>query len=126
MKVELILTRMVANAGLGPQFFNLWLKAERYSVVLVNTIPTAGGALQVIFALIFGTIADATGRRMDTANVASVLTLMTNIMLAIWYIPKSALWFAFFFSFIANSVQPVIIVSPNTLLQVLCLRFNSF
>jgi ACS family pantothenate transporter-like MFS transporter len=126
MKLELILTRMVANAGLGPQFFNLWLKAEKYSVVLVNTIPTAGSALQVIFALIFGTIADATGRRMDTANVASVLTLMTNIMLAIWYIPKSALWFAFFFSFIANSVQPVIIVSPDALPQVLCLRFNSF
>jgi ACS family pantothenate transporter-like MFS transporter len=71
------------------------------------------------FALIFGTIADATGRRKDTANVASVLTPMTNIMLAIWYIPKSAFWFAFFFSFIANSVQPVIIVSPNSLLQVL-------
>ena len=48
IKLELILRRMVTNAGLDTQFFNLWLKTEKYSVVLVNTIPTAGSALQVI------------------------------------------------------------------------------
>lgn len=101
---------MVANAGLGSQFFNLWLKAENYSVVLVNTIPTAGSALQVVFSLLFGTIADITGQRMHTANVASGCALVANIMLSIWYIPKSGLWFAFFFSFVSNSVQPIIIV----------------
>jgi ACS family pantothenate transporter-like MFS transporter len=53
---------MVANADLGPSFFNLWLKAEKYSVVLVNTIPTAGSALQVIFTLVIGSIVDATGK----------------------------------------------------------------
>ncbi|RFU27155.1 hypothetical protein B7463_g9180, partial [Scytalidium lignicola] len=108
---------MVANAGLGPQFFNLWLKAEKYSVVLVNTIPTAGSALQVIFALAFGTIADVTGQRMHTANAASVLTMATNIMLAIWYIPKAALWFAFFVSFAGNAVQPVIIAWGHEITQ---------
>lgn len=102
---------MVANAGLGSQFFNLWLKAEKYSVVLVNTIPTAGSALQVVFSLLFGTIADATGKRMHVANIASVCALVANIMLSIWFIPKSALWFAFFFSYVGNGVQPIIIVS---------------
>lgn len=102
---------MIANAGLGSQFFNLWLKAEKYSVVQVNTIPTAGSALQVIFALLFGTIADATGQRMHTANAATVLGMVSNIMLAIWHIPKSAKWFAFFLSYINSSVQPIIIVS---------------
>jgi MFS transporter, ACS family, pantothenate transporter len=102
---------MVANAGLGPSFFNLWLKAEKFSVVKVNTIPTAGSALQVIFALTFGTIADITGKRKHTSNVASVLTLVTNIILSIWYVPKGALWFAFFFSYVSSSAQPIIIVS---------------
>jgi MFS transporter, ACS family, pantothenate transporter len=113
---------MVANANLSPSFFNLWLKAEKYSVVLVNTIPTAGSALQVIFALIIGTIADTTGQRMHTANVATVLNMVSNIMLAIWYIPKGALWFAFFFSFIGSSVQPVIIVSPEAPFQIFSIR----
>jgi ACS family pantothenate transporter-like MFS transporter len=102
---------MVANAGLGSQFFNLWLKAEKFSVVNVNTIPTAGSALQVIFALAFGTIADVTRQRLHTANAASLLGIVSNIMLAIWYIPKGALWFAFFLSYVCSSVQPVIIVS---------------
>jgi len=105
---------MVVNAGLGPSFFNLWLNAEKYSVVLINTIPTAGSALQVIFAISFGTIADLTGQRKNTANVVSVLTLITNIILSIWYVPKGALWFAFFFSFVSSSAQPIIIVSLGT------------
>lgn len=115
--IKLTSSRMVANAGLGPSFFNLWLKAEKYSVVLVNTIPTAGSALQVIFALIFGTIADASGKRMHTANAASVCTIVANIILAIWYVPKAALWFAFFFSFVGNAVQPVIIAWGHEITQ---------
>lgn len=102
---------MVANASLGPSYFNLWLKAEGWSVELVNTIPTAGSALQVILALLFGTIADATGKRMHTANAAAILNMMTNIILSIWYVPKGGLWFAYFFSNIGNAVQPIIIVS---------------
>ncbi|KAH8596923.1 major facilitator superfamily domain-containing protein [Bisporella sp. PMI_857] len=108
---------MVANAAMGSQFFNLWLKAEKYSVVKVNTIPTAGSALQVIFALTFGTIADATGKRMHTANAASVFVIMINIMLAIWYIPKPALWFAFFCSYAGSAVQPVIITWGHEITQ---------
>ncbi|PMD30100.1 MFS general substrate transporter [Hyaloscypha variabilis F] len=108
---------MVANAGLGPSFFNLWLKAEKYSVVLVNTIPTTGSALQVIFAISFGTIADLTGQRKHTANVVSVLTLVTNIILSIWYVPKGALWFAFFFSFVSSSAQPIIIAWGHEITQ---------
>ncbi|KAE9377496.1 MFS general substrate transporter [Stipitochalara longipes BDJ] len=108
---------MVANAGLGPSFFNLWLKAEKYSVVLINTIPTAGSALQVIFAISFGTIADLTGKRKHTANVVSVLTLVANIILSIWYVPKGALWFAFFFSFVSSSAQPIIIAWGHEITQ---------
>jgi ACS family pantothenate transporter-like MFS transporter len=102
---------MVANAGLGPSFFNLWLQAEKYSVVLVNTIPTAGSAIQVVLAVTFGTIADMTGQRKNTANVVNVLTLVTNIILSIWFVPKGVLWFAFFFSYVSSSAQPIIIVS---------------
>jgi MFS transporter, ACS family, pantothenate transporter len=104
-------SRMVANAGLGPQFFNLWLKAEKFSVVQVNTIPTAGSALQVLFAFTYGTIADLTGRRMLVANIASVFLIFVNTLLAIWNIPIGLKWFAFLCSFSGQGVQPLIIVS---------------
>ena len=107
---------MVANAGLESQFFNLWLKAEKFGVVKINTIPTAGSALQVVSVLAFDTISDLTGQRMHAANVASAITMVMNIMLAIWYIPKAALWVAFFGSLIGSSVEPVIIVSVYTIL----------
>ncbi len=102
---------MIANAGIGAQLFNLWLKAEKYSVVLTNTIPTAGSALQIILAMTWATISDLTGQRMWIAIVASALTMVANIMLSVWYIPKSALWFAFFLSYCGNSIQPIVIVS---------------
>jgi MFS family permease len=54
---------MVAQAAQGSSYFNLWLKAEGYTVVQVNTIPTAGNAFQVIASLFFGILADLTGRR---------------------------------------------------------------
>ncbi|CZR61943.1 uncharacterized protein PAC_11840 [Phialocephala subalpina] len=44
---------MVANASSGSQYFSLWLKAEKYSVVLVNTIPTTGGAIQVVASFLY-------------------------------------------------------------------------
>ena len=104
---------MVANAGQGPQFFNLWLKAEKYSVVQVNTIPTAGSALQVLFALAYGTAADLTGKRMLVANIGSCFLIFVNTLLAIWNIPRALKWFAFLCSYSGQGVQPLIIVSRD-------------
>jgi MFS transporter, ACS family, pantothenate transporter len=104
---------MVANASSGSQYFNLWLKAEKYSVVLVNTIPTAGSAIQVIASFLFGAIADFTGQRKHTANVVSLIVIVANILLSIWNIPRAALLFAFFLSYVGAAAQPIIIVSDT-------------
>ncbi|KAL3454264.1 major facilitator superfamily domain-containing protein [Aspergillus insuetus] len=100
---------MVAQAGQGSGFFNLYLKARGYSTTAVNTIPTAGNALSVVSSLFFGTIADKTGTRAQTCIVVCVIVIIANIMLSIWDIPTPALMFAFFLSFVSAAAQPLVI-----------------
>lgn len=106
----LTLPRMVAQAGQGSGFFNLWLKDQGYTTAQINTIPTAGNAISVIASLFFGTIADRTGKRKETCAVVCVIVIVANIMLSVWDIPKPALLFAFFLSFVSAAAQPLIIV----------------
>lgn len=106
-------TRMVAQAGQGSGFFNLWLKDQGYSTAQINTIPTAGNAISVIASLFFGTIADRTGTRKETCAVVCVIVIVSNIMLSVWNIPRPALLFAFFLSFVSAAAQPLIIVTPS-------------
>lgn len=104
---------MVAQAGTGTNFFNLYLKASGYSVVETNILPTAGSALSLVSAFIFGAIADATGYRLTTIIAIQLLVMLSNILLSIWYIPKSALLFAFYLSFVGAAAQPIVIVSST-------------
>ncbi|KAL4865334.1 major facilitator superfamily domain-containing protein [Aspergillus spectabilis] len=92
---------MVAQAGQGSGYFNLWLKDQGYSTAQVNTIPTAGNALSVVASLFFGTIADRTGTRAETCIVVCLIVIVSNIMLSIWNIPRAGLLFAFFLSFVS-------------------------
>ncbi|KAL1967679.1 hypothetical protein VTN77DRAFT_2936 [Rasamsonia byssochlamydoides] len=108
---------MVAEAGSGSDYFNLWLKAEKYHVVLVNTIPSAGNAISVVSSLFFGTVADRTGRRSETAIVVCVLVIVANITLSVWYIGKGALFFAFFLSYTSAAAQPIIIAWGHEITQ---------
>ena len=102
---------MVANAGLGSQYFNLWLKAKGYSVVQTNVLPTAGNVVSVVTAFAFGIYADRTGNRLYALITVQLLLMLANILLSVWYIPKGALLFAFYLSYISSAAQPIIIVS---------------
>lgn len=80
-------------------------------MVDVNTIPTGGSALTVVTSILFAYFADITGKRKHAINIIAVLTIVANIMLSVWYIPKSAKLFAFFLSYIGGASQPILIVS---------------
>ncbi|KAL4756190.1 major facilitator superfamily domain-containing protein [Aspergillus foveolatus] len=82
----LSMTRIVAQAGQGSGFFNLWLKDQGYSTAQISTIPTAGNFISVVSSLVSGTIAGRTGRRKEPA-----------------------LLFAFFLGFVSAAAQPLII-----------------
>lgn len=104
---------MVANAGLGSNYFNLWLKANHYSVVQTNVLPTAGNVVSVVAAFAFGIYADRIGKRLYAIIAVELLLILSNILLSVWDIPKGALLFAFYLSYISGAAQPIIIVSKH-------------
>ncbi|RAL60014.1 hypothetical protein DID88_000640 [Monilinia fructigena] len=82
---------MVAACHTATSYFNLWLKAEGYSVVKVNTLPTAGNALAIVVTLIWGILADRTGQRYWLITGLLLLMMASNIILSVWNVPKPAL-----------------------------------
>lgn len=103
---------MVAQAMSGTNYFNLWLKWAGYSVVDINVLPTAGNALSIAMAFIFGMITDATGHRLAMIIIIELLVMLSNVLLSVWYIPTRALLFAFYLSYVGAAGQPIIIVGP--------------
>jgi MFS transporter, ACS family, pantothenate transporter len=106
----LIDSSMVAQAGSGTNYFNLWLKSVGYSVVDTNILPTAGSAFSIVSAFAFGIIADATGQRLYTIITVQLLVMVANILLSVWYIPKGAIMFANYLAYISTAAQPVVVV----------------
>lgn len=100
---------MLANCHSATSYFNLWLKAEGYSVSQINTLPTAGNALAIVVTLIWGVIADRTGQRYLLIVSLLVLMMVSNIMLSVWDIPKAALMFAYYISYAGSATTPVLI-----------------
>lgn len=100
-----------AYGGNGFNYFNLWLSAAGYSVQQANLLPTAGYAFAIVAALALGVFSDYTGRRVSIVIFISILNTVANAMLAYWYIPKAAIFFAQFLAFIGSVTQPFIIVS---------------
>ncbi|KAF5012750.1 hypothetical protein FDECE_1170 [Fusarium decemcellulare] len=100
---------MVAQAGSGTGYFNLYLKAEGYSVVQTNVLPTAGNAISVVAAFLAGGIVDATQARLTMSVIIQLAVVVSNILLAVWYIPNSARLFAYFLSYVGSAAQPIII-----------------
>ncbi|KAI8266331.1 hypothetical protein K4K58_010108 [Colletotrichum sp. SAR11_239] len=108
---------MVAEAGSGTGYFNLYLKSEGYSVVQTNVLPTIGNAIQIVAAFSVGWLSDATGNRVLTVVFVQVLVLVSNIILSIWDVPKAALLAAFYLSYTGGAAQPVVISYGHEITQ---------
>ncbi|CAD6445448.1 1972e50c-1deb-4fde-92c7-5f8019fc6b56 [Sclerotinia trifoliorum] len=106
---------MLVNCHSATSYFNLWLKAEGYSVVKRNILPTAGNALTIVVSFVYGIIADRTGRRFLLINVLMVIIMVSNIMLSVWNIPKPALMAAYYLSYAGTAATPVLISWGNQL-----------
>ncbi|KAJ4265962.1 hypothetical protein NW762_003935 [Fusarium torreyae] len=100
---------MVAQAGSGTGYFNLYLKDKGYSVVQTNVLPTAGNAISVVAAFLAGGIVDVTQARLTASVIIQIAVMVSNILLAIWYIPDNVRLFAYFLSYVGSAAQPIII-----------------
>ncbi|KAF9873960.1 hypothetical protein CkaCkLH20_08694 [Colletotrichum karsti] len=90
---------MVAEAGSGTGYFNLYLKAEGYSVVKTNILPTIGKQRHPSRCRVF------------------FLVLVSNILLSVWNVPKAALLAAFYLSYTGGAAQPVVISYGHEITQ---------
>lgn len=109
------LLSMAAEAGTATNYFNLWLQDVGYSIYQVNVLPTAGNALSIVVAFIFGIIADRTGQRLLMIAVTETIVLLANILLSIWYLPVAVLLAANYLAAVGAAAQPIIIVSHQIL-----------
>lgn len=102
---------MVAACHSATSYFNLWLKSTGYSVVQTNILPTAGSALNIVATVVWGIIADHTGRNYTMIVIVQALMMLSNVLLSVWHIPKGALMFAYYLSYAGSAATPVLIVS---------------
>lgn len=69
------------------QYFELYLKAQGYSTVNVNNIPTAIGAVNFVFMGSTGFIADKIGRRGPVCFAVGCLLTFCYAVLTAWSVP---------------------------------------
>ncbi|KXH34347.1 pantothenate transporter [Colletotrichum simmondsii] len=108
---------MVAEAGSGTGYFNLFLKSEGYSVVKMNILPTIGNAIQIVAAFAMGWLSDATGSRVLTVMFVQAMVLVSNTILSVWNVPKAALFAAFYLSYTGGAAQPIVISYGHEITQ---------
>ncbi len=80
-------------------YMNLWLKSLNYSVQDVNNIPTAGSALMLVTVYLLSLLSDYTGRRALPIYISAVIGIISMALLSVWYLPRTALMFAFLIAF---------------------------
>ncbi|PIA93274.1 Pantothenate transporter FEN2 [Cercospora beticola] len=106
---------MIAACHTATSYFNLWLKAEGYSVDKINYLPTGGNALAIVVTLAWGMLADRTGKFYWLIVSLLGVMILSNILLSVWNIPKAALMFAYYISYAGSATTPVLIAWASKL-----------
>jgi ACS family pantothenate transporter-like MFS transporter len=78
------------------QPFTLWLKATgKYSIELINVIPTSQAAVQLVLTVLFAVFSDHWRNRPALMSVSTFWGFFTAVVLAVWTVPDGLKWFAF-------------------------------
>ncbi len=84
------------NSNTASGAYVLWLKSlQRYSIPKLNEMSTLTPALGILWVTIICFGADAFRSRFAAIAFSQFWNLLGNILLAVWYIPERAKWFAF-------------------------------
>jgi len=86
---------------------SLWLKSKGYSVALINIIPTGQSAVQLVTTVSLAILSDYLQKRAIVMSISTAFGLLSSILVAVWYIPSGALWFAYFISRAAVPYGPL-------------------
>lgn len=87
----------------------LWLKSlKRYSVGKVNQLGAATPAVGVLWLILTGCYADLFHSRWQAILLSQILNIIGNVILAVWYVPEGAKWFAFMLQYTGWAMAPVL------------------
>jgi hypothetical protein len=98
--------------------FLLWLKSlQRYSAARINTLGSITPALGILYNLIIGVASDLWIGPAWAITAAHTWNIIGLIILVIWTVPESALWFAFMTTYSSNCISAVLYGWINSALR---------
>lgn len=87
----------------------LWLKSlKRYKTGKVNQLSAATPAVGILWLILTGCYADLFHSRWQAIILSQILNIIGNVLLAVWYIPEGAKWFAFILQYTGWAMAPVL------------------
>ncbi|KAH3673099.1 hypothetical protein WICMUC_003932 [Wickerhamomyces mucosus] len=93
----------------GYNGFALWLKSlDRYTVPEINRLTTIPSTLGIFFILAVCFSADALRSRTFAITWAELFNFSSSLILAIWEVPESSKWYAFYIGCFGVTISSVI------------------
>lgn len=86
----------------------LWLKSlNEYSIPMINKLSTITPALGIVWIYMTGAISDLGRSRWGAVVFSQSINCAGNIILAVWDLPKGAIWFAFCLQYFGWAVASI-------------------
>ncbi|OAA64319.1 Major facilitator superfamily domain, general substrate transporter [Niveomyces insectorum RCEF 264] len=97
-------------------YMNLWLKAEHYSVVQVNQLPTGIYGINIVASWL-GTTLAAIYPTWIIYTIVEVCCVFSTICMVIWKIPKGLKFFAWYLFGVSGCASPILYSTVNTIVR---------
>lgn len=87
----------------------LWLKSlKRYSIPKINQLSAMSPALGILWLILTGLYSDLLHSRWQALVISQMFNFIGNVILAAWYVPESAKWFAFMLQYMGWAAAPTL------------------
>ena len=97
-------------------YMNLWLKAEGYSVLQVNRLPTVTYAINIVASWL-GTTLAAIYPSWIIYTIVTTCSVFSTICMIVWDIPTGLHFFAWYLYGICGCASPILYSAVNTIVR---------
>ncbi|KAH8194767.1 hypothetical protein TruAng_011072 [Truncatella angustata] len=97
-------------------YMNLWLKAEGYSVVNINQLPTVINAITIVTSWL-GTTLAAIYPSWIIYTIASCTVVFSSICMTIWNLPTALKFVAWYLYGFQGCLSPILYSTVNTIVK---------
>ncbi|ODQ68690.1 MFS general substrate transporter [Nadsonia fulvescens var. elongata DSM 6958] len=97
------------NSNSSSGSYILWLKSlDRFSPGRLQNISAITPAFGILWIFLICFYADLFRSRWQAITIAQMLNIIGNVILAVWYVPEHAKWFAFMLQYFGWAIAPVL------------------